>query len=64
MTFGKLLLKLRHERNWSQEMLAMRSGLSHSTISHFERSKRNPSWNTALKLFDALGYEVKIERKK
>jgi transcriptional regulator with XRE-family HTH domain len=39
--FGKRLIELRKRRNWSQERLALESGLARSYLGEVERGKRN-----------------------
>nr|WP_057924749.1 helix-turn-helix transcriptional regulator [Burkholderia ambifaria] len=39
--FGKRLIELRKRRNWSQERLALESGLARSYLGGVERGKRN-----------------------
>ena len=39
--FGKRLQELRKERGWSQESLALESGLARSYLGEVERGKRN-----------------------
>lgn len=39
--FGKKLTQLRKERGWSQEQLALESGLARSYLGGIERGQRN-----------------------
>ncbi|MCA8258264.1 helix-turn-helix domain-containing protein [Burkholderia sp. AU31624] len=39
--FGKRLIELRKRRHWSQERLALESGLARSYLGGVERGKRN-----------------------
>ncbi|MFI2352490.1 ATP-binding protein [Streptomyces sp. NPDC019443] len=56
MVFGPLLKALRHSGNWTQEMLAERSGVSVRTISDLERGRiRRPQQRSAVALAAALG---------
>lgn len=49
----------REARGWSQEQLAVKSGVGRSTISEIEAGKHNPSVEVALMLVKAL--ETTIE---
>jgi putative transcriptional regulator len=50
---------LRAERNWSQEQLAQKAGVSRQTINAIETGKYNPSLDLAFVL--AALCELKIE---
>ena len=53
------LQEMRWEKNWSQTQLAMKSNVSHSTISLIENNPlENPHVYTAIKLAHALGVSV------
>ncbi|MCL6592403.1 MAG: helix-turn-helix domain-containing protein [Alicyclobacillus sp.] len=52
---GARVRRFRTERRWSQQELALRSGISTPHISSIERSKRYPSLEYAVRLADALG---------
>lgn len=53
--FGERVKRIRQERNWSQQELSLRSGISTPHISSIERGKRFPSLDYARKIADALG---------
>lgn len=38
-------------------------GVSSSTLCEYESNSREPKWSRALKLLDALGYEIVIRKK-
>lgn len=40
MSFGQRVKALREERGWTQAELARRAGLTHETISNYERDSR------------------------
>ena len=54
MSFGKQLRKLRKEQGHTQEKLAQMVGLAKSTITNYERDKRQPDVFMIKKLAAAL----------
>lgn len=52
--FGKHLATLRKQRNWSQEQLALESGLARSYVGGVERGQRNVSLVNICRLADTL----------
>jgi len=55
----KNLVKLRKQKGWSQEKLAVESGISYNTIIKIERGGiENPKIATVIKLADALGVTI------
>lgn len=55
--FGKTLRKLRLERGYTQETLAMEVDLDRTYIGGIERGERNPSLKVILRLAHCLGVE-------
>ncbi len=55
--FGQQLAALRKERGWSQEKLALESGLARSYLGGVERGQRNIAVLNILKLARTLGCE-------
>lgn len=55
--FGTRLVKLRKAREWSQEQLALESGLARSYLGGVERGQRNIALINICKLADALEVE-------
>lgn len=55
--FGSRLAKLRKERGWSQEQLALESGIARSYLGGIERGQRNLALLNICKLADTLGIE-------
>lgn len=53
--FGRHLSELRKERGWSQEKLALESGLARSYLGGVERGQRNIAVLNILKLARTLG---------
>lgn len=55
--FGKRLAELRKERGWSQEKLALESGIARSYVGGVERGQRNVALLNILRLARTLGCE-------
>ncbi|MCL6515750.1 helix-turn-helix transcriptional regulator [Alicyclobacillus sp.] len=53
--FGDRIRRLRLARNWSQQELGLRCGISAPHISSIERGKRYPSLDYAIRMAAALG---------
>lgn len=55
----KNLSKIRKEKGWSQEKLAVESGISYNTIIKIERGGiKNPKIETVIKMAKALGISL------
>jgi len=55
----KNLIKLRKQKGWSQEKLAVESGISYNTIIKIERGGiKNPKIGTVINLAKALGIKI------
>jgi transcriptional regulator with XRE-family HTH domain len=52
--FGKRVVELRKQRGWSQERLALESGLARSYVGGIERGQRNIALINICILADAL----------
>jgi transcriptional regulator with XRE-family HTH domain len=52
--FGRRLIQLRKERGWSQEQLALESGLARSYLGGVERGQRNIALLNICQLADTL----------
>lgn len=53
--FGKNLVKVRRELGWSQEKLAITSGIGRSYMSGIERGRRNLGLLNICKLAETMG---------
>lgn len=53
--FGQRLAALRKERSWSQERLALESGIARSYLGGVERGQRNIALLNICRLADTLG---------
>lgn len=57
--FLKSLAKIRKQKGWSQEKLAVESEISYNTIIKIERGGiKNPKIGTVIKLANALGITI------
>jgi transcriptional regulator with XRE-family HTH domain len=54
----RLLREEREKRGLSMNMVAQRSGLSHSIISLIERDLRNPTLDTLLRIAEAIDIDL------
>ena len=64
--FLQNLINIRKQKGWTQEKLAVESGVSYNTIIKIERGGiKNPKIETVIKLVSALqvGLDELIERK-
>ena len=52
------IIRLRHQRGWSQEALAFECGLHRTFIAHTERQARNISLDNLEKVAIALGVQA------
>lgn len=57
--FGRRLAKIRKELGWSQEGLALESGIARSYLSGIERGKRNVALLNLFKLAHTLKIPMK-----
>lgn len=57
---GEVVGRLRTRANLSRRELEEKTGVSETTIQMVEIGKANPSIGTLVKIFDGLGYEIKI----
>jgi transcriptional regulator with XRE-family HTH domain len=54
----RLLREEREKRGLSMNVVAQRSGLSHSIVSLIERDLRNPTLDTLLRITEAIGIDL------
>ena len=60
LRFGLKLIEIRRTRGWSQERLALESGLARSYLGGVERGQRNIALLNIFKLAEALGVEPSV----
>jgi transcriptional regulator with XRE-family HTH domain len=58
LLFGKKLVQLRKERGWSQEQLALESGLARSYLGGIERGQRNIALLNICRLAETLDVQA------
>lgn len=58
--FGKTLRKRRLAKNYTQELLSVRAGLSRSHISQLEMGRKDPTLHTIFKLAWILGIKPSV----
>ncbi|QTD46346.1 helix-turn-helix domain-containing protein [Ottowia testudinis] len=58
--FGKVLRKLREERELTQEALAFEAGISRNYVSLMELGQKSPSLRTLQALSNALGVSLTV----
>ena len=58
--FGKRLATIRKEKNWSQEKLALESGIARSYLGGVERGQRNIALVNICKLAETLGVKPAV----
>ena len=58
--FGLKLIEIRKTRGWSQERLALESGLARSYLGEVERGKRNIALLNIFKLAETLKVEPSV----
>jgi transcriptional regulator with XRE-family HTH domain len=56
--FGKRISLLRQKHRLTQEEASMRLGISRSSLSHYETSRREPDYNTLQKFADFYGVSM------
>lgn len=57
------VVEIRKELGVTQETLANKVGISQQEISRFENEKHIPKLSSFIRILDALGLEIKIQKK-
>ena len=57
------VVEIRKELGVTQEILANKVGISQQEISRFENEKHIPKLSNFIRILDALGLEIKIQKK-
>lgn len=61
---GKIIKTMRRENNLTQEELSKKIFLGRTTLSDYEREKKNINFETIEKIADACNYEITFINKK
>ncbi len=57
------IIKVRTDNKMTQNNLAKLTGISQPNIARFEKNIHSASLSTTIKILDALGYKLTIEKK-
>lgn len=57
------IVKVRLENKKTQKEISNLTGISQPNITRFEKNLHSASLSTTIKILDALGYKLKIEKK-
>lgn len=58
MKHGYRIATLRDKQGWTQEELAKRLGISRAALSHYEKNRREPDYETLTKLADLFRVSI------
>lgn len=58
MNYGKRIATLRDKQGWTQEELSRRLGISRAALSHYEKNRREPDFETLTKLADIFNVSI------
>ncbi|CAH0119370.1 MULTISPECIES: helix-turn-helix domain-containing protein [unclassified Paenibacillus] len=59
MKYGNRIAELREKKGWTQEELAASIGITRAALSHYEKNRRKPDFETLMQLADL--FEVSID---
>lgn len=59
MKYGNRIAELREKKGWTQEELAASIGITRAALSHYEKNRRKPDFETLMQLADI--FEVSID---
>lgn len=57
------IVKIRQEEKMSQKEIERLTGISQANVARFEKNTHSASLSTVIKILDALGYKLTIEKK-
>ncbi|MFB5267039.1 helix-turn-helix domain-containing protein [Paenibacillus enshidis] len=58
MDYGTRIAELREKRGWKQEELAQILGITRAALSHYEKNRRKPDFDTLTKLANLFGVSI------
>ncbi|MCL4441152.1 MAG: helix-turn-helix domain-containing protein [Firmicutes bacterium] len=58
LQYGERIAHLREENGLTQEELSIKIGISRAALSHYEKNRRQPDYDTIRKLADFFGVSV------
>lgn len=61
--FVMQIVKVRQEKKISQKQIEKLTGISQANVARFEKNTHSASLSTVIRILDALGYKLSIEKK-
>ncbi|MBO2943809.1 helix-turn-helix transcriptional regulator [Paenibacillus sp. F411] len=58
MNYGERIAALREQRGWTQEELATSIGITRAALSHYEKNRRKPDFETLTGLADRFNVSI------
>lgn len=58
MNYGNRIAELREQRGWTQEELATSVGITRAALSHYEKNRRKPDFETLTRLADRFDVSI------
>ncbi|KKO51000.1 helix-turn-helix domain-containing protein [Paenibacillus sp. DMB20] len=58
MNYGNRIAELREQRGWTQEELATSVGITRAALSHYEKNRRKPDFETLTRLADRFNVSI------
>lgn len=58
MNYGNRIAELREKKGWTQEELSSTIGISRAALSHYEKSRRKPDFETLSQLADIFHVSI------
>lgn len=58
MNYGNRIAELREKKGWTQEELSSTIGISRAALSHYEKNRRKPDFETLSQLADVFHVSI------